>query len=82
MSSKYTQFLKKWSNVNDVSPFFGSDKPDFLRDWQLAKAGKRFEISRGKFIPISDNAIKTFDRVNKLRQKINKPFPKNMEEVD
>jgi len=86
MSSEYTRFLKKWSNVNDVSSFFGSDKPDFLRDWKLAKAGQRFEISRGKYVPTNAKGFETFrkatKKVNKLRQKVNEPFIRTMEKVD
>jgi hypothetical protein len=77
----YPEFLKKWSSVNNITSFFGSDKPDFLRDWKLAKAGTKFEISRGKFIPTSKEALKTFNEVNALKNKINKPVPREVKNL-
>lgn len=53
----YNEFLKKWSRVNQITSFFGSDKPDFIRDWNLAKRGTKFEITRGKFIPVETRPV-------------------------
>ena len=40
MPTKYHEFLKSWGKQNNVTSFFGSDKPDFLADWNAAKMGK------------------------------------------
>lgn len=37
---KYNEFLKSWSSENKITSFFGSDKPEFLKDWNQAKMGK------------------------------------------
>ena len=37
---KYNEFLKSWSTENKITSFFGSDKPEFLKDWNQAKMGK------------------------------------------
>jgi len=36
---KYNEFLKQWSHNNHVTSFFGSDKSDFLKDWNAVKMG-------------------------------------------
>ena len=36
---KYNEFLKQWSHNNHMTSFFGSDKADFLKDWNAAKMG-------------------------------------------
>jgi len=38
--SKYHEFLKAWGKEHNVTSFFGSDKPDFIRDWHRARDGK------------------------------------------
>lgn len=35
--NRYALFLKKWSREKGISPFFGSDKDEFLNDWYEAK---------------------------------------------
>jgi len=36
---KYNEFLKQWSHNNHMTSFFGSDKADFLKDWNAVKMG-------------------------------------------
>jgi len=36
---KYNEFLKEWSQKNKITSFFGSDKPEFLQDWNNVKSG-------------------------------------------
>jgi hypothetical protein len=55
----YNEFLKKWSGERKITSFFGSDKPDFLKDWRLAKAGKKFDISKTEFIPLEEAEMDT-----------------------
>ena len=40
----YNEFLKKWSSEKNISSFFGSDKPDFLKAWNSAKTGNKVEM--------------------------------------
>lgn len=36
---KYNEFLKEWSEKNKITSFFGSDKAEFLQDWNNVKTG-------------------------------------------
>lgn len=36
---KYNEFLKEWSEKHKITSFFGSDKTDFLQDWNNVKTG-------------------------------------------
>ena len=62
---KYNEFLKKWSTEKNITSFFGSDKPDFLKAWNSAKTGNKVEMeSMGR------------EDINRAGEPFKKPKPK------
>jgi hypothetical protein len=66
---QYREFLKEWSDKNKITSFFGSDKSEFLQDWNNVKnaesrKSKTFDESTIK--DAIDEYIKERDRFFKL----------------
>jgi hypothetical protein len=67
--SKYQNFVKKWSNDRDITSFFGSDKREFLKDWERIKSAKiREEEKFGEEMGRED--------INRAGEAFKKPKPK------
>lgn len=59
---KYNEFLKEWSEKNKITSFFGSDKAEFLQDWNNVKTGggakKAEPVAVAVVEPVVEEAVK------------------------
>lgn len=60
---KYNEFLKKWSSEKNITSFFGSDKPDFLKAWNSAKTKQPTPVK-----PSGEGAFKVLTNPDLLKK--------------
>jgi hypothetical protein len=67
---KYREFLKEWTASRKITSFFGSDKPEFLADWNNVKtAGKKLNLklpSKSETEPITKVEMKPLIEPKKI----------------
>jgi hypothetical protein len=76
---KYNEFLKEWSEKNKITSFFGSDKKEFLQDWNNVKTGGTKAVPIIE--PVEEPKIVN-DLVNLLNKKMNPILKKEKTEEE